>query len=98
LLNHLARSPDGSPVAETLQSMTNITLADLAHVTGGANKKAAPGCTFSNPSGARQSTQSFENNHSGPSANERVMKATNTLTSRGMSMLNDARPTMPDQW
>jgi hypothetical protein len=39
--------------------------------------------------------QYFENNHSGPSTNDRIMNGTNTLMSRGMSMLNDGRPSMP---
>ncbi|HEV7558788.1 MAG TPA: hypothetical protein VGO00_25125, partial [Kofleriaceae bacterium] len=55
-------------------------------------------CTTGNPSGAAQPKQFFENSHAGPSTNDRVMNSTNTLTSRGMSMLNDGRPSMPAQW
>jgi hypothetical protein len=76
--------------------MTNIPLTELALVTGGASNQAA--CTPANPTGQRQPTQFWENNHSGPSTNDRVMNSTNTLMSRGMSMLNDGRPSMPSQW
>ena len=76
--------------------MTIIPLTDLALVTGGAPD--AQKCTFANPSGKPQSTQVWENNHSGPSTNDRIMNGTNTLMSRGMSMLNDGRPSMPSQW
>ena len=77
--------------------MTTLSLADLVHVTGGADPKAAV-CTPANPTGAKQPTQFLERDHSGPSTNDRVMNGTNTLMSRGMSMLNDGRPSMPAQW
>jgi len=85
--------------------MTNTTFAtitdlDLSLVTGGADDGGGAVCTTGNPSGAAPAKpqQSFENSHAGPSTNDRVMNATNTLTSRGMSMLNDGRPSMPAQW
>ena len=81
--------------------MTNLTSEQLALVTGGADDGgAAAVCTPANPSGAapQRPQQYFENNHSGPSANDRIMNGTNTLMSRGMSMLNDGRPSMPAQW
>ncbi len=78
--------------------MQSISLTELTHVTGGANK--TPVCTTNNPSGRAPAApqQSFERNHSGPSANERVMNGTNTMMSRGMSMFNDGRASMPAQW
>jgi hypothetical protein len=79
--------------------MQIISMSELTHVTGGANKNPAV-CTTNNPSGRAPAApqQSFENNHSGPSANDRVMNATNTMMSRGMSMFNDGRASMPAQW
>jgi hypothetical protein len=74
--------------------MTNISNVDLALVIGGAGEAL---CTPDNPQG-KAPQQYMETSHAGPSTNDRVMNATNTLTSRGMSMLNDGRPSMPDQW
>jgi hypothetical protein len=104
-VNDLATSPCGSPVAEAAD-MTNTTFAtitdlDLSHVTGGADDGGGGAvCTTANPSGAAppQPKQFFENSHAGPSTNDSVMNSTNTLMSRGMSMLNDGRPSMPAQW
>jgi len=87
-------------------TFATITDLELSHVTGGADDGGGGGdgggavCTTGNPSGAApaQPKQFFENSHAGPSTNDRVMNATNTLTSRGMSMLNDGRPSMPAQW
>jgi hypothetical protein len=76
--------------------MTNISNLDLALVIGGAGDSAAL-CTPDNPQG-KPPQQYMETSHAGPSTNDRVMNATNTLTSRGMSMLNDGRPSMPAQW
>ena len=81
--------------------MITLNLAELALVTGGADGPTTtppPNCTPDNPTGQRQPTQFLENNHSGPSMNDRIMNGTNTLMSRGMSMLNDGRPSMPAQW
>jgi hypothetical protein len=81
--------------------MTNLTDTELARVTGGAGTTNPLVCTPANPSGVPKQpapTQFLENSHAGPSMNDRIMNATNTLTSRGMSMLNDGRPSMPDQW
>jgi hypothetical protein len=78
--------------------MTTLSLVDLVHVTGGAETSGAAVCTPANPSGAKQPTQFLERDRSGPSTNDRVMNGTNTLMSRGMSMLNDGRPSMPAQW
>ncbi len=80
--------------------MTNLSLEQLALVTGGVDDGAGAVCTPDNPTGApaAKPQQYFENNHSGPSTNDRVMNGTNTLMSRGMSMLNDGRPSMPAQW
>ena len=80
-------------VAEA-EVMTNISNFDLAFVIGGAD---AAQCTPDNPQG-QAPQQYMETSHAGPSTNDRVMNATNTLTSRGMSMLNDGRPSMPNQW
>ena len=76
--------------------MTNLSNDDLALVIGGANANPAL-CTPDNPQG-KPPQQYMETSHAGPSTNDRIMNATNTLTSRGMSMLNDGRPSMPDQW
>ena len=79
--------------------MTTLPLTDLALVTGGAPATNPKVCTTANPSGKPpQSSAVWENNHSGPSTNDRVMNGTNTLMSRGMSMFNDGRPSMPAQW
>ena len=77
-------------------AMTNLSNLDLARVIGGAGTGDAL-CTPDNPQG-KAPQQFMETSHAGPSTNDRVMNATNTLTSRGMSMLNDGRPSMPDQW
>lgn len=82
--------------------MTNLSNLDLARVIGGAGTGDAL-CTPDNPQGqapqAPKPPQQFmESSHAGPSANDRVMNSTNTMTSRGMSMFNDNRPSMPDQW
>ena len=89
----------------TNTTFTTITDLDLSHVTGGADDGGGGDgggavCTTSNPSGAapQQPKQFFENSHAGPSTNDSVMNGTNTLMSRGMSMLNDGRPSMPAQW
>jgi hypothetical protein len=50
-----------------------------------------------NPLGqaAKAPQQFMETSNAGPSANQRVLDSTNTLTTRGMGMLNDGRPSMP---
>jgi len=75
--------------------MTTLSSCDLSLVTGGADPRT---CTVDNPSGQFRPTQFIERSHAGPSTSERVRNGTNTLMSRGMSMLNDGRPTMPKQW
>jgi len=75
--------------------MITLDVSDLARICGGADAPAKV-CTPGNPTGASQPTQFIERDHSGPSNN--VMDKTNTLMSRGMSMLNDGRPSMPAQW
>jgi hypothetical protein len=78
--------------------MQNISNDDLLSVSGGAGLGGL--CTTGNPLGQapKAPQQSFENSHSGPSANDRIMSSTNTLTSRGSSMLGDGRPSMPSDW
>jgi hypothetical protein len=84
----------GSRVAK-MRSMQTLSNDDLCAVLGGAGAPLT--CTADNPTG-KPPQQYMETSHAGPSTNQRVMDATNTLTSRGMSMLNDGRPSMPDQW
>jgi hypothetical protein len=75
--------------------MHNISNADLANVLGGAGSPL--NCTMDNPLGqaAKAPQQFMETSNAGPSANQRVLDSTNTLTTRGMGMLNDGRPSMP---
>lgn len=75
--------------------MQDISNGDLLSVIGGAGAGAV--CTPGNPQG-KPAQQSLETSHAGPSMNDSIKDATNTMTSRGMSMLNDGRPSMPSEW
>ena len=75
--------------------MQDISNDDLLSVIGGAGSAAV--CTPGNPQG-KPAQQFLETSHAGPSKSDSIKDATNTMTSRGMSMLNDGRPSMPSEW
>lgn len=77
--------------------MQSISNDDLLSVTGGAGANPDAGAVCTKPPEPKPQ-QSFENSHAGPSTNDRIKDATNTMTSRGSSMLGDGRPSMPSEW
>ncbi|MEO8549816.1 MAG: hypothetical protein ABI678_07575 [Kofleriaceae bacterium] len=72
--------------------MHNISKADLANVLGGAGSPL--NCTVDNPQG-KAPQQFMESARPSSGASEGGIAP--TLTTRGMGMLNDGRPSMPSE-